>query len=118
MLVCSCNMNAKKIRSFDAPKQPGAVAKHLSPLELNTDAVSVHKGGIEFRSPTVFKEWAEMTVTLQSPVDNSEFQCSGVVIACSGNKHAGYRVSLVFTNISEHAQARLNSMARSTLGAG
>jgi hypothetical protein len=39
-------------------------------------------------------------------------------VACSGSKHAGYRVSMVFTHVSEQAQMRLNSMAHSDLGAG
>ena len=87
-------------------------------MELSTDAVSVHKSGIEFRSPTPFKEWSEMTVSLQSPQDGSRISCHGVIIACSGNRHAGYRVSMVFTHVSEQSQVRLNSMARSDLGAG
>ncbi len=59
-----------------------------------------------------------MTVALQSPATASRLQCHGVVIACSGNKHAGYHVSMVFTSLSKQAQTRLNSMARSDLGAG
>jgi len=78
----------------------------------------IHKGGIEFRSPTAFSPWTEMTVALRSPRDDGRIQCSGVVIACSGNKHAGYLVSLVFTGMSRQAQSRLNVMARSTLGLG
>jgi PilZ domain len=111
-------MSARKISSIDSPKQQVTVEGRQSRLELSTDAVSVHKSGIEFRSPTPFKEWAEMTVALQSPHDGAKLQCSGVVIACSGSKHAGYRVSMVFTHISEQAQMRLNSMAHSDLGAG
>ncbi len=57
-----------------------------------------------------------MTVALSSPRDGSKLQCSGVVIACSGSKHTGYRVSMVFTHLSPQAQARLDSMARSELG--
>jgi hypothetical protein len=111
-------MSARKIGSIDSPKQQVTVEGRHSRLELSTDAVSVHKSGIEFRSPTPFNEWTEMTVALSSPHDGCKIQCSGVVIACSGNKHSGYRVSMVFTHISEQAQARLNSMACSTLGAG
>jgi hypothetical protein len=59
-----------------------------------------------------------MTMALHSPRDGSKLQCSGVVIACSGNKHAGYRVSFVFTGVSKQAQARLISMAHSRMGAG
>jgi hypothetical protein len=111
-------MSARKISSIDSPKQQVTIEGRQSRLELSTDAVSVHKSGIEFRSSTPFSEWTEMTVALSSPRDGGKLQCSGVVIACSGSKHTGYRVSMVFTHISEQAQARLNSMAHSDLGAG
>lgn len=111
-------MSARKIGSIESPKQQVTVEGRQSRLELSTDAVSVHKSGIEFRSPTPFNEWTEMTVALQSPQDGDKLQCSGVVIACSGNKHAGYRVSMVFTHVSDQAQATLNSLTRSMLGAG
>lgn len=87
-------------------------------LELSAESVAVHKNGIEFRSPTPFNEWAEMTVSITSPRDGSQLQCSGVVIACSGNRHAGYHVSMVFTAVSRQAQAQLNSLVYSDLGAG
>src|SRR5271154_1861204 len=111
-------MSARKIGSIEPPKHQVTVEGRQSRLELSTDAVSVHKNGIEFRSPTPFKEWGEMTVSLQSPQDGSRISCHGVIIACSGNRHAGYGVSMVFTHISEQAQVRLNSMAHSDLGAG
>ena len=111
-------MSARKITSIDSPKHQFNIGSNGSGLELSMDAVTIHKSGIEFRSPSPFKEWAEMTVALQSPQGGSQIQCSGVVIACSGNKHTGYRVSLVFTHISDQAQAQLNTMARSELGAG
>jgi len=38
------------------------------------------------------------------------------VIACTGNKHTGFNVSLIFTSLSRHAEARLATMARSELG--
>jgi hypothetical protein len=111
-------MSARKIGSIESPKQQVTVEGRQSRLELSTDSVSVHKSGIEFRSPTPFNEWTEMTVALQSPQDGARLQCSGVVIACSGNKHVGYRISMVFTHISDQAQAQLDLLARSTLGAG
>ena len=52
-----------------------------------------------------------MTLTLQSPRDNGKVHCSGVVISCTGSKHAGYHVSMVFTGLSKQAQARLDTMA-------
>ena len=111
-------MSAKQIRSLGSLGSSVSVAGRQATLELSADKVSVHKSGIEFRSPAPFKEWTEMTVALQSSQDETHVQCSGVVIACSGNRHAGYRVSMVFTNLSDQAQAQLDSMARSELGAG
>jgi hypothetical protein len=80
-------------------------------LALSPDAVVLHKGGIEFRSPTPFSAWTEMTLTLQSPGDNGRVHCNGVVIACTGNKHTGYHVSMVLTGLSKQAEARLSAMS-------
>ncbi len=87
-------------------------------LELSIETVAIHKNGIEFRSPTPFKEWSEMTVALQSPGNGGKLQCAGIVVSCAGNKHLGYRVSMLFTGLSEQAQKQLNAMAFSDLGAG
>jgi hypothetical protein len=57
-----------------------------------------------------------MTVTLQSPHDGTTVNCTGVVVGCSGNKHAGYQVSMVFTGMSKQAEARLNSIVYSRAG--
>jgi hypothetical protein len=78
--------------------------------------VSVHKNGIEFRSPTPFTPWTEMTVALSSPREG-KLHCTGVVVNCSGNKHLGYRVSMLFTSLTKQAQAQLNMLAQSDLGA-
>jgi len=51
-----------------------------------------------------------MTISLQSSRDASRINCTGVVISCTGNKHVGYHVSMVFTGLSKQAQARLSSM--------
>jgi len=80
-------------------------------LSLSPDAVIIHKNGIEFRSGTPFAEWTEMTMTLRSPGDGGRVHCTGVVIACTGNKHVGYHVSMVFTTLSKQARARLSTMA-------
>jgi hypothetical protein len=65
---------------------------------------------MEFRSPTSFSPWTEMTLTLQTPEDE-RIRCSGVVVSCTGNKHLGYHVSMVFTGLSEQAQQQLAEMA-------
>lgn len=51
-----------------------------------------------------------MTVELEIPGTRS-FSCTGVVVACSGNRHLGYSVSLLFTGLSEAAQQRLNDFS-------
>ncbi len=80
-------------------------------LALSPDSIVIHKNGIEFRSATPFSPWAEMTLTLQSPRESGKVHCSGVVIACTGNKHTGYHVSMVLTGLSKQAEARLNALA-------
>lgn len=84
-------------------------------LTLSPDSVIIHKNGIEFRSASAFSPWTEMTLSLRSPQDNTKINCCGVVISCTGNKHTGYHVSMVFTNVSKQAQARLTSMAQATV---
>lgn len=109
-------MSARKLE-VGSLQQQVTVEGRQARLELSADSVAIRKGGIEFSSPMPFNPWTEMTIALQSPRDGSRIQCSGVVIACTGSKHTGYYVSLVFTNLSKQAQTRLNSMAYPGLGA-
>jgi hypothetical protein len=76
-------------------------------LSLTANSVIIHKNGMEFRSVTAFAPWTEMTVSLQSPSSREKVHCNGVVISCSGNKHSGYHVSMIFTGLSRQAQARM-----------
>lgn len=84
-------------------------------LTLSPSSVVIHKNGIEFRSASPFAAWTEMTLTLQSPGEDGRVHCTGVVISCTGNKHTGYHVSMVFTNLSRQAQSRLNTLAYAPL---
>ena len=111
-------MSARKLGNVDSFQQQITVEARQTRLELSSDSVVIHKSGVEFRSPVPFNLWTEMTVALQSPRNDGRIQCSGVVIACSGSKHTGYHVSLVFTGMSKQAQSRLHLMAHSALGAG
>ena len=111
-------MSAKKIGSLDSLGSSVNVAGREAALALSADKVSVHKSGIEFRSPTPFHEWSEMTVTLQSPLDGNKLSCHGVVVACAGNKHAGYNVSMLFTSMTPQTERQIGAMARSEFGAG
>jgi hypothetical protein len=106
-------MSARKLAG---PLHQVTVEARQTKLSLSPDSVIIHKNGIEFRSTTAFSTWAEMTLTLQSPRDHSKVHCNGVVIACTGNKHTGYHVSMVFTGLSKQAEARLSAMAFAQLG--
>src|SRR3974390_308788 len=103
-------MSARKVESTSF-QQHVTVEARQTRLVLSPGSVIIHKSGIEFRSATPFSSWAEMTITLQTPADGGRVNCNGVVIACTGNKHAGYHVSMIFTSMTKQAQARLSTMA-------
>ena len=109
-------MSARQLGSIGSFQQQVTFQARQTRLNLSAESVVVHKSGIEFRSPTPFNPWTEMTVEVYSPRDDSRVQCAGVVIACSGNKHVGYHVSMIFTDLSEQGQASLHAMAGSELG--
>ena len=121
MLPFCSRMSARKLSNHASPVLPAAVSAEVTVharqtrLSLSPNSVVIHKGGIEFRSLTPFADWTEMTVALQSPLDGARLHGHGVVIACTGNRHAGYHVSMVFTSLSKHAQARLSEIARAIL---
>ena len=83
-------MSAKKFESGDSFQQQITVEGRQSRLELSSEAVVIHKSGIEFRSPTPFNPWTEMTVALQSPRDD----CSATVISVHGLNGVGLRNSM------------------------
>jgi hypothetical protein len=107
-------MSARRTSTNSFSNESYTIQGREALLTLSEDSVVIHRGGIEFRSPTPFNVWTEMTLALRSP-ENGVVNCSGVVISCPGNKHTGYRVSMVFTGLSKQAQARLNQMAQSPL---
>jgi hypothetical protein len=105
-------MSARKIEeSGDFP--PVTVQARQTRLSLAPGEVRIRKNGVEFRSATPITPWTEMTVTLQSTRDSGRVHCTGVVVACNGNRHSGYMVSMVFTSLSKQSQARLNLLAYS-----
>jgi len=107
-------MSARKIENT-LSLQNVTVEARQTRLTLSPNSVILHKNGIEFRSTSGFSPWTEMTLTLQSPRDGSKVHCNGVVISCTGNKHTGYHVSMVFTGLTKQAQARLSQIAVSQL---
>jgi hypothetical protein len=107
-------MSARKIDHAGSFQQLTVEARQTR-LTLSPNSVIIHKNGIEFRSATPFAAWTEMTMSLQSPLGGGPVHCTGVVISCTGNKHSGYHVSMVFTSLSKHAQARLSTLADAQL---
>lgn len=103
-------MSARKIANQDL-FQPVTVEAHTTRLDLPARAVRIRKNGIEFRSESAIPVWTEMTVSMRTPSDTRKVNFAGVVVACNGNRHGGFMVSLLFTSVSKQAQARLNSMA-------
>ena len=76
-------------------------------LSLPAEAVTVRKNGIEFRNNEPIPAWTEMTVTLQGPNPAKKVNFTGVIVACNGNRHEGYTISMLFTHVSRLSQARL-----------
>jgi len=108
-------MSARKLSV--GPLEPVTFQARQTRLDLPAHMVAIHKNGIEFRSPVPFSSWTEMTVSLSSSREG-HLHCSGVVVNCSGNKHSGYRISMLFTSLTKQARAQLHALARSDLGAG
>jgi hypothetical protein len=76
-------------------------------LTLAAEAVRVSKNGIEFRSRDAIPAWTEMTLSLQRPGESKKINCTGVIVACNGNRHDGFAISMLFTNLSRQSQALL-----------
>ena len=112
VLRCLRCMSARKAVAPES-FSPLTLQARQTRLSLSPDSVIIHKAGIEFRSLSPFSAWTEMTLTLRSPRDVASVHCSGVVISCTGNRHTGYHVSMVFTGVSKHAQATLSALASS-----
>lgn len=107
-------MSARKIAGAEL-SQPLTVQASTTQLTLPTTAVRIRKNGIEFHSNTQIPAWTEMTISLETPMEPKKFECTGVVVACSGNRHSGYEIAMIFPAMSPHAKARLDLLAYSTL---
>lgn len=105
-------MGARKFQSTGSVKQQITLEARQTKLTLPPEEVKILKSGIEFRSASPFSLWTEMTLNLDCPREG-RVNCSGVVVSCTGNRHTGYYVSVIFTGISKQSQARLNLLAYS-----
>ncbi len=102
-------MSARKIQTPKGSGQNISVASRQTHLTLPPEAVSISKSGVEFQSAKPFALWTEMTLAFEFPPEGP-VNCTGVVVSCTGNRHAGYHVAMLFTGISKQSQARLNQL--------
>ncbi len=107
-------MSARRIDQSAFPA-PFTAQNQTTRLELPASAVRIRKNGIEFCSNKPLPTWTEMTVMLEAPLTASKLECTGVIVDCQGNRHQGFRVSMVFTDLSQQAQARLQELFISKL---
>jgi hypothetical protein len=105
-------MSARKLGNSGL-LQPLSVQTRTTRLDLPSSAVRLRKNGIEFRSDKPIPVWTEMTIAMETPQTTKKLSLTGVVVACTGNNHAGYMVSMLFTNVSKHMQAKLDSLVLS-----
>lgn len=91
--------------------RPVLIESRQKQLALPQDSVCIRKNGIEFFSPDPFPQWVEMTVELKAPQDGKKVRCQGVVVACDGNIHQGFAVSMLFTSMSRQSESVLQTIA-------
>lgn len=87
------------------------VKENRTQLTLPAHTVKIRKNGIEFLTNKSLPLWTEMTIDLLCGAEGKKVHCNGVVVACAGNRHNGYLVSMVFMNLSHSAEERLNTIA-------
>ncbi len=102
-------MSASKIAPASPKSSSTDVSIHTS-LDLAADEVYFRKNGIEFRTGASIPVWTEMTVELHTQ-RGGYVACTGVVVACSGNRHTGYLIAMVFTDMSPQHQRQMNEFA-------
>jgi len=104
-------MSARKVEAGGSLPQHVTVEARQTRLSLSSDSVIISKHGIEFRSETPFFSMDGDDHDIAIAQRWRPGQLHGVVISCTGNRHTGYHVSMVFTNLSKQAQARLSLLA-------
>ncbi len=87
-----------------------ALQENRTQFTLPSHDVCIRKNGLQFRSAKALPLWTEMTIDLVSG-SGKKVHCNGVVVACHGNRHTGYVVSMVLMNLTRQAQQRLDTLA-------
>ncbi len=104
-------------RTLSKPScQPFAGPPGPRVLPLSAGFFQLRRNGIEFQSSTRIPEWTEMTVEVRTSASGRRMHCTGVVVSCSGNRHTGYQVAMLFTGMTRHSRAQLEDMALPAAG--
>ncbi len=90
--------------------EPIGLKENRTQVSLPFQNVCIRKNGLEFRTDKALTLWTEMTIDLVCG-SGKKVHCHGVVVACHGNRHTGYIVSMVLMNVSRQAQERLDMLA-------
>ena len=84
-------------------------------LHVPGDNVRLRRNGVEFRSPRPFELWTEMTVSLDTPGCDNPAEGTAVVVACEGNRHQGFAVSVLFLDLEAGSGRRDQPSGRPAL---
>lgn len=84
-------------------------------LHVPGTSVRLRRNGVEFRSPRPFELWTEMTVSLDAPGTTSPAEGTAVVVACEGNRHQGFAVSVLFLHLEPRHGAPGQTSEHSTI---
>ncbi|MCX7871716.1 MAG: hypothetical protein N2487_00355 [Verrucomicrobiae bacterium] len=107
-------MSAGKLDRSNAFK-PVVVHARQTLLSLSPEKIHVGKNGIEFHSVNPIQEYTEITLDIVSPKNGNRVHCNGVVVACKGNKHTGYNITVLFTGMASGVEMQLTEMVQATV---
>lgn len=94
---------------------PAPTGSSETRLLLPANRVAFRANGIEFLSSQPVDQWKELTVELLSSIDNQPLRGTGVVVDCTGNRHSGYVISLMFLSIAPESRRRLEQLSRASV---
>jgi hypothetical protein len=103
-------MSASRIDGQLGPRELVVESQHRA-FSVPAATVRIRSNGVEFRVPEPLPLWTEMTVRLESEASAAEISCKGVVVACDGNRHSGFLVSLLFFELNPLSELWLRSLA-------
>ncbi len=94
---------------------PVTVRTQETLLRLSPQEVLIRKNGVAFLSANPVPVWTEVTLDMRTEPDARPVRGTGVVVDCTGNRHAGYVVSLVFMNLTRQSQQNLSQIVTTSV---